>query len=201
MVPIPKNNKDPSSSKNYRVIAIASLLSKVLERTILSRYESVFLVVLCSLVLRKDIQQLFAREWCRIYSLNTCIYIEDQRFMVVFWMLAKHLTWLIMVFFSTFFILVVFQLQFFVSSSVGTVVNTCVIIGIFVCLIYFLFLMVFTKAVWCLLCIFEWFVEGADSDWCWLLLGDSFCWCRVLCRRYSPTSFMSICFTDDAVNM
>ena len=42
LVPIPKNNKDPSSSKNYRAIAIASLLSKVLERIILSRYESYF---------------------------------------------------------------------------------------------------------------------------------------------------------------
>ena len=40
LVPIPKGNKDPSHSQNYRAIALASSLSKVLERLILDQYSA-----------------------------------------------------------------------------------------------------------------------------------------------------------------
>ena len=50
--PIPKNNKDPSSSKNYRTIAIVSLLSKVLFSPDMSH---TLQVVLCNLASRKVI--------------------------------------------------------------------------------------------------------------------------------------------------
>ena len=40
LVPIPKGLRDPSDSNNYRAIALASTLSKVLERIILSKYSS-----------------------------------------------------------------------------------------------------------------------------------------------------------------
>ena len=40
LIPIPKGLKDPSDSNNYRAIALASTLSKVLERIILSKYSS-----------------------------------------------------------------------------------------------------------------------------------------------------------------
>ena len=38
LIPIPKKNKDPSSSLNYRPISLASSLSKILERMILIKY-------------------------------------------------------------------------------------------------------------------------------------------------------------------
>ena len=40
LVPIPKGLKDPSDSNNYRAIALASTLSKVLEYIIVSKYSS-----------------------------------------------------------------------------------------------------------------------------------------------------------------
>ena len=40
LVPIPKGNKDPSNSQNYRAIALASSLSKVLERLMLDKYSA-----------------------------------------------------------------------------------------------------------------------------------------------------------------
>ena len=40
LVPIPKCNKDPSHSQNYRANALASSLSKVLERLILDKYSA-----------------------------------------------------------------------------------------------------------------------------------------------------------------
>ena len=42
LVPIPKGSKDVSCSKNYRAIALASSLSKVLERVLLLKYRSFF---------------------------------------------------------------------------------------------------------------------------------------------------------------
>ena len=42
ILPIPKGNKDTTCSQNYRPIALASSLSKVLERLILIKYESFF---------------------------------------------------------------------------------------------------------------------------------------------------------------
>ena len=42
LVPIPKGNKDPSISDNYRSIALASSLSKVLEWIILSEFSEFF---------------------------------------------------------------------------------------------------------------------------------------------------------------
>ena len=42
ILPIPKGNKDTTCSQNYRPIALASSLSKVLERLILMKYESFF---------------------------------------------------------------------------------------------------------------------------------------------------------------
>ena len=42
LVPIPKGNKDASCSQNYRAIALASSVSKVLERVILSKCEMYF---------------------------------------------------------------------------------------------------------------------------------------------------------------
>ena len=42
LVPIPKGSKDASCSKNYRAIALASSLSKVLERVLLLKYQSFF---------------------------------------------------------------------------------------------------------------------------------------------------------------
>ena len=38
LVPIPKGLNDPSDSNNYRAISLASTLSKVLERIILSKF-------------------------------------------------------------------------------------------------------------------------------------------------------------------
>ena len=59
--------------------------------------------------------------------------------------------------------LLVFQLQFFVFSLVGTVVNRCVFSGILVCLIHFSFLMVFVKVVCCLLdCLLQKFIRLAS---------------------------------------
>ena len=40
LTPIPKSGKDISSSQNYRAIALASSLSKVLEHLILKKYSS-----------------------------------------------------------------------------------------------------------------------------------------------------------------
>ena len=40
LVPIPKGNKDSSTSSNYRPVAISSSFSKILERIILSQYGS-----------------------------------------------------------------------------------------------------------------------------------------------------------------
>ena len=42
LVPVPKGNKDASNSSNYRPIALSSTFSKIIERSILSNYESVF---------------------------------------------------------------------------------------------------------------------------------------------------------------
>ena len=42
LVPIPKGNKDASTSSNYRPIALSSSFSKILERLILSQYGSFF---------------------------------------------------------------------------------------------------------------------------------------------------------------
>ena len=42
VIPIPKGLKDPSCSSNYRGIAIASTLSKVLEGVILHKYSEFF---------------------------------------------------------------------------------------------------------------------------------------------------------------
>ena len=42
LVPILKGNKDATDSSNYRPIALSSTFSKIVERLILSRYESVF---------------------------------------------------------------------------------------------------------------------------------------------------------------
>ena len=42
LIPIPKGSKDASCSKNYRAIALASSLSKVLERVLLLKYQSFF---------------------------------------------------------------------------------------------------------------------------------------------------------------
>ena len=42
LVPILKGNKDTTDSFNYRPIALLSTFSKIVERLILSRYESVF---------------------------------------------------------------------------------------------------------------------------------------------------------------
>ena len=42
LIPIPKGNKDASCSHNYRAIALASSLSKVLERLILLKYATCF---------------------------------------------------------------------------------------------------------------------------------------------------------------
>ena len=40
LVPIPKGNKDPSHSQNYRAIVLTSSLSKYLERLILDKYSA-----------------------------------------------------------------------------------------------------------------------------------------------------------------
>ena len=42
LVPILKGNKDATDSSNYRPIALSSTFSKIVERLILSRYESIF---------------------------------------------------------------------------------------------------------------------------------------------------------------
>ena len=42
LLPILKGNKDTTDSSNYRPIALSSTFSKIVERLILSRYESVF---------------------------------------------------------------------------------------------------------------------------------------------------------------
>ena len=42
LVPILKDNKDATDRSNYRSIALSSTFSKIIERLILSRYESVF---------------------------------------------------------------------------------------------------------------------------------------------------------------
>ena len=43
LLPIPKPGKDPVSSDNYRPIALAPTLSKVLEWSILLKYRSLFI--------------------------------------------------------------------------------------------------------------------------------------------------------------
>jgi len=43
LLPIPKPGKDPASSDNYRPIALAPILSKVLEWSILLKYRSSFI--------------------------------------------------------------------------------------------------------------------------------------------------------------
>ena len=40
LIPIPKGNKDPSCSQNYRVVALASSVSKILELLISTKYSS-----------------------------------------------------------------------------------------------------------------------------------------------------------------
>ena len=61
LVPTPKNNKDPSSSKNYREIAIAPLLSyKALELNILSNMNPTLQLVLYNLASKKV--KLFAQD-------------------------------------------------------------------------------------------------------------------------------------------
>ena len=45
IVPLPKGNKDPSSSDNYRPIALAPTLSKALEWCILLSYPDLFLTL------------------------------------------------------------------------------------------------------------------------------------------------------------
>ena len=42
LVPVPKGNKDASNSSNYRPIALSFTFSKIIDRSILSNYESVF---------------------------------------------------------------------------------------------------------------------------------------------------------------
>ena len=42
LIPIPKGSKDPSCSLNYRAVALASTVSKVLEHLIFKKYSSSF---------------------------------------------------------------------------------------------------------------------------------------------------------------
>ena len=42
LIPIPKGSKDPSCSQNYRAVALASSVSKVLEHLIIKKYSSYF---------------------------------------------------------------------------------------------------------------------------------------------------------------
>ena len=53
IVPIPKGQKDPPVSNNYRSIALAPSLSKILEWVILSQFPECFLTGTCSLGLRR----------------------------------------------------------------------------------------------------------------------------------------------------
>ena len=100
--------------------------------------------------------------------------------MIVFWMLAKHLTWLIMAFFSAFFILVVSSSS---SSSPPQLVQMCVhwnscVSHSFsgVCQGSVLSPVLFAV-------LFRWIIEDTDSDWCWLLLGTHF--------------VSAVCYADD----
>ena len=73
LVPIPKGSKDASCSKNYRAIALASSLSKVLERVLLLKYQSFFVAALCSLSSRVDIPLHYDKEHCfTIYTQWLC---------------------------------------------------------------------------------------------------------------------------------
>ena len=104
---IPKGNKDTTCSQNYRPIALASSLSKVLERLILMKYESFFY----SNSLQFGFQPGFSIPHCvQQLSLGTCIMVP--MYWVVSWMPVKLLTWLIMAFFSRLSLTEVYLLQF-----------------------------------------------------------------------------------------
>ena len=60
ILPIPKGNKDTTCSQNYRPIALASSLSKVLERLILMKYEFFF----CSNSLQFGFKRGFSTTLC-----------------------------------------------------------------------------------------------------------------------------------------
>ena len=82
LIPIPKGSKDPSCSQNYRAVALASSVSKVLEHLIIKKYSSIFVPVLCSLVLNLATLQLYVLVLLR--TLFRVISIEVPLFWGVF---------------------------------------------------------------------------------------------------------------------
>ena len=75
IVPILKGNKDPSSSDNYRPIALAPTLSKALEWCILLSYPDHFLTLGLQFGFKQKMSLLFALALSRTLSLVTCMKI------------------------------------------------------------------------------------------------------------------------------
>ena len=69
LIPIPKGSKDPSCSLNYRAVALASTVSKVLEHLIFKKYSSSFCTSsLCSLVSNQATLQLYVLVLLNVVS-------------------------------------------------------------------------------------------------------------------------------------
>ena len=115
LVPIPKGNKDASCSQNYRPIALASSVSKVLEQVILSKYEMYF----CSNPLQFGFKPGYSTTLCTGIVKNVVSRYIHNGSAVLGCMLAKLLTWWIMVFFFVRSVTEVYLCLFLGSCCLG----------------------------------------------------------------------------------
>lgn len=97
LVPIPKGNKDPTSSDNYRPVALAPALSKALEWSILLCILITSPPQICSLALRRECLLLSALVSLRMLFLNLFTMVLQS--LVASWMRARLLIVLITTFY------------------------------------------------------------------------------------------------------
>ena len=90
LVPIPKGQKDASRSDNYRSIALAPSISKILEWVILSQYSDAFVTSDLQFGFKRVMSTSLCTGFISVLSLDICKMI--LLFMAAFWTQVKHLT-------------------------------------------------------------------------------------------------------------
>ena len=134
LIPVPKKNKDITSSSGYCPIALASSISKILEHLMLTKFSSYIhtsplqfgfkpgsSTSLCTGVVKNIISQCIHNS----SSVHGCLLDAS----------VTRLTLLIMVFFFKSSLIVVCPLLLFGSCLFGIVLKQCVFVGINHCLI------------------------------------------------------------------
>ena len=123
LVPIPKGQKDHSMSENYRLIALAPTLSKVLEWCILTQYSSALITCGLQFGFRQGLSATIATGLTTNFTSAT--FIVALTFSAAFLMPLRLLTLLIMAYCSRGYLSRIFLFPLFVFCSFGIEIIAC----------------------------------------------------------------------------